>query len=176
MIQISDNISIKTLELRDSVALFDLIEADRSFLRKWLPFVDMVFEEQDTRDYVESVLNTDSDQFIILYDGLPIGLAGFNYVELHNRRLDIGYWMAEKYQGKGIMLQVVGRLMKIAFEEMDIHRVRIRAGIDNVKSRNIPEKLGFTLEGVERDGELLVDNKFTDLAIYGLLKNEYREN
>lgn len=176
MIQISENISIKTLELSDSITIFDLIDADRIFLRKWLPFVDLAFEEQDTRDYVESVLNTDSDQFVIMYNNLPIGLAGFNYVELHNCRLDIGYWMAEKYQGKGIMVQVVKRLMKIAFDEMDIHRIRIRVAVDNIKSRKIPEKLGFTLEGVERDGELLVDNKFTDLAIYSLLKNEYTED
>lgn len=56
---------------------------------------------------------------------------------------------------------------------MGMNRVQIKVAIDNKKSRKIPEKLGFQIEGIEREGELLVDNVYTDIAVYSLLKKEY---
>ena len=55
---------------------------------------------------------------------------------------------------------------------MNINRIQIKAATENLKSRAIPERLGFTFEGIERDAELHTRG-FVDLAIYGLLKNDW---
>lgn len=45
-----------------------------------------------------------------------------------------------------------------------------KIAVGNTESRKIPERLGFEREGIERDGELLVDSAFTDIAVYRLFK------
>ena len=54
-----------------------------------------------------------------------------------------------------------------------MNRVVIRASVDNVRSRVIPHRLGFTLEGIERQSELLYDDTFQDMAIYSMLASEW---
>ncbi|MBI4220372.1 MAG: GNAT family N-acetyltransferase, partial [Chloroflexi bacterium] len=46
------------------------------------------------------------------------------------------------------------------------------AAVDNIRSRAIPERLGFTFEGVQRQAAL-VNGKYQDLAIYSLLASEW---
>ena len=174
MIILSDNLYLKTLSLEDVPYLFQLIDNERDYLRQWLPFVDFTLEQQDTQNYVEYALGmSDTPQFTIYQYEECVGLVGFKNYEPENRRIEIGYWLAQKAQGQGIMTCAVKSLLSFAFNTMKINRVSIRAAVGNVKSRRIPEKLSFTQEGIERDGELLVDHVFTDLAVYSLLKHEF---
>ena len=49
----------------------------------------------------------------------------------------------------------------------------IRAGTENARSRAVPERLGFTYEGIARE-EGRGSGGFYDLAVYGLLEREWR--
>jgi ribosomal-protein-serine acetyltransferase len=62
-------------------------------------------------------------------------------------------------------------VVRHAFAEMHLQRVVIRCAVENRRSRAIPERLGFKLEGVEREAEWLYDH-FVDLAVYSLLERE----
>ena len=71
------------------------------------------------------------------------------------------------------MTRSVKELLMYGFTELDLNKIVIKAATENQRSRKVAQRLDFTLEGIERDGELLCDNQFTDLAIYGLLKKEF---
>ena len=62
-------------------------------------------------------------------------------------------------------------LIAHGFTELDLHRVEIRCAVDNLKSRAIPERLGFRREGQLREVEWLYDH-FVDHVVYGLLAGE----
>ena len=64
-------------------------------------------------------------------------------------------------------------MTELAFGEFGVHRVVIRAGVENVRSRAIAERLGFTMEGVAR-GEGRGSGGFYDLAVYAILEDEWR--
>ncbi|MFA5432944.1 MAG: GNAT family protein, partial [Candidatus Paceibacterota bacterium] len=66
----------------------------------------------------------------------------------------------------------VSTLCDFAFRELDINRIQIKCAVTNSASRNIPHRLGFQLEGIERAGELLTGGVFTDLAVYSKLKGD----
>lgn len=175
MIQVSDDITLYPLSVDDIFRIFNTLDSEREYMREWLPFVDTTKEVEDTGNYVRHVLKTADKQFTIYYKEQFVGLIGFKDTDTDNRKIEIGYWLSQSAQGKGIMIQSVSELVEYAFNELDMNRIQIKVAVGNQKSRRIPEKLGFQQEGIERDGELLVNNVFTDIVVYSLLRKEYNK-
>lgn len=173
IIEVSENIQLQSINLKDVPFIFDALYTNRQYLRTWLPFVDFTNKEDDTREFVQSVLDEGKIQFCIYYQKRFAGLVGFNNPDPINRKAEIGYWLSPEFEGKGIISCSVKELLMYGFTDLNLNKIVIKAAVENQKSRNVAERLQFTLEGIERDGELLVDDKFTDLAIYGFLKKEF---
>lgn len=173
MIRITDDIQLLSLCLDDVPDIFRILDGEREYMREWLPFVDSTQKEEDTAEAVTQMMASPAEQFTIRYMGILVGLVGFKDYDEANRKIEIGYWLSQYQQGKGIMIRSVQALLEYAFERLNVNRVQMKVAVGNEKSNRIPQKLGFTLEGVERDGELLVDNRYTDLNVYSLLKKEY---
>lgn len=172
---IDQDYSLRQLEIDDAQALFDILDSQREQMRVWLPFVDHTHQAENIRIAFASFATPPNMQFSIRNGKEIIGLIGFKDTDTVNKKTEIGYWLSFDHQGKGIMTQAVRKLLSYAFHDMQMNRVTIRAAVENHKSRSIPERLGFKQEGVERDGELLVDNVYTDIAVYSMLQKEYLE-
>lgn len=170
---ISDKIAIREIQSEDASSLFEILDTNRHQMREWLPFVDSSLYVEDTLFYINMILETDNTQYVLIYEDRIVGMVGFNHIDYINQRVEIGYWMSPDVEGKGIMTQTVKELVKIAFFEKNLNRVQIRVAIGNEKSWKIPERLNFLFEGIERDGELLIEGNFTDIRVYSLLKKEY---
>ena len=174
---INEHIELKLLERRDAEALFSVVDRDRVYLREWLPWVDKTLTASDYHAVIDMWLKQFADrqgfQAAILYDGDIVGMAGFHGIDSYNGKTSIGYWLSEGWQGKGIMTTVVRSLLHYAFEIENLNRVEIRASEANLKSRAIPERLGFKQEGIVRNGEYLYGG-YADSVVYGLLKKEWQ--
>ena len=70
------------------------------------------------------------------------------------------------------MTRAVRALVNHALVDEDLHRVEIRAAPDNVRSRAIPERLGFREEGLLRVSERIGD-RYLDSVVYGMLAPEW---
>lgn len=177
MLRVTDDIILKQIELADANIVFETISKERNYLRKWLPFVDQTYEIIDTESFILSIYAEPRDRqdlvFVIHFRDEFVGLIGFKGIDKANRKVEIGYWLSEQFQKRGIMTQSLRRLVDYAFKQMDINRVQVKCAVGNHPSKNIPKRLGFVLEGIERDGELLVDNMFTDLEIYSFIKSDF---
>ncbi|MCA1639220.1 MAG: GNAT family N-acetyltransferase [Acidobacteria bacterium] len=55
--------------------------------------------------------------------------------------------MAKEFTGKGLVRKSVARLIEYGFNELKLNRIVIKCVPENVKSRAIPEKLGFVQVG-----------------------------
>lgn len=173
MIQITEDIRLEELKEKHAPEIFRILDSERDYMRIWLPFVDNQLKVKDSEDAVKMLTSGINMQFCIFYQNKFVGLIGFKDTDETNKRTEIGYWLSQAAQKKGVMIRSVKALLDYAFSEMEMNRVQIKAALNNLLSRAIPEKLGFWLEGIERDGELLVDNKYTDIAVYSMLKREY---
>ena len=108
-----------------------------------------------------------------IVDGAQIiGAIGFHAVDWRNRSTSIGYWLAEDRQGRGTMTEAVRALVSHAFDVWKLNRVEIRAAVGNVRSRAIPERLGFKEEGVLRDGER-IGERYEDSVVYAMLARDW---
>lgn len=175
--EIDEHTSLKMLELRHAEELFHLIQANRKTLREWLPWLDGIQTADDVKAFIERTIRQFSNQegFTagIFCQGKLSGVIGYNCASWKNRHISIGYWMGEESRGKGTMTKACRALIQHAFEVWKLNRVEIRVAVQNTKSRAIPERLGFTLEGIVRQAAWLYDH-FVDHAVYGLLAEEWR--
>ncbi|ARF17023.1 GNAT family N-acetyltransferase [Sporosarcina ureae] len=175
---VTEDISLKLVGQEDAEELFTLVDESREHLREWLPWVDSMTDAEQYGPIIHAWLRQfaeeDGFQAGIMYKGDLVGFAGFHSINYANRQTSIGYWLAQDYQGKGIMTAVVSALVDYAFEGYDLHRVEIRCATENIRSQAVPERLGFKKEGVIRDGEFLYDH-YHDLIVYGMLENEWKK-
>jgi ribosomal-protein-serine acetyltransferase len=173
-IPISDELHLRSLEEADAEEVYRLVDANRAFLAERMPWA----AEQDlerTANFIRAAQQRqaagDGFETAIVLDGRIAGCAGFPGVDWVARATSIGYWLAEEHQGRGLMTRAVSALIEHAFGEWKLHRVEIRAAATNMRSRAIPERLGFEQEGVLREAEL-VGGRYQDLVVYGLLAGD----
>ena len=168
-----EDISLRPLQADDAKDIYDTIDAQREYLGRWLPFVAATTSVAVTQAFVDSAVDAEDKTYTIRGGDKFMGLIGFKATDKENCKSEIGYWLSAEYQGQGIMTRAVDLLCKYAFEELGLNRVQIKCAVGNTPSRNIPGRLGFQFEGIERAGELFPDGSFADIEVYSLLKNEY---
>ncbi len=86
--------------------------------------------------------------YAIVKDDLPIGCAELLIHPDGNHwwgegSAELGYWVAEEYQGNGYATQACIILIKRAFEDLNIQRIFASYKKENLASKRVLEKLGF---------------------------------
>jgi ribosomal-protein-serine acetyltransferase len=173
--RITDEIELALIEEGHAEEVFRLTDANREYLREWLFWLDQARSVADTLAFIKLSLRQYAEnrgfQAGIWFKGRFCGVIGHHNIDWLNRSASLGYWLDAGHQGRGIMTKCCRAMVDHAFDELELNRVVIRCATGNRRSRAIPERLGFTLEGVEREAEWLYDH-FVDLAVYSLLKTE----
>lgn len=176
MFVIDSGVALRVLREDDAAELFTLTDAHRAYLRRWLPWVDLVTSEEDSRSFLSTVTAQREagrgPTFGVLCGGALAGVVGFLPVDLVNRVGEIGYWLAPHGQGRGVMTQCCRFVVRYGFLTLDLNRIQIAAGTENRESRAVPERLGFKLEGILRGRENLYGT-FIDHAMYSLLRSDF---
>lgn len=174
--QIDEELQLRLYDQRDAETMHEVIVRNRQYLNKWLPWAGVQQSADDSRAFIRRnlVQYGEDNGFAagIWYKGELVGGIGFHYWDFHNSKTEIGYWLAEDAQGKGIMTRAVKTLIDYAFNVLKLNRVEIRAATENMKSRAVPERLGFKLDGILRRQSWLHD-RFVDHAVYSLLRGEW---
>ena len=172
-IKVDEDIYLSELTVQNAKELFELVDGNRNHLRKWLSWVDKTRDINDTIEYIQSTLQQDiySGKLVleIWYKCEMAGLIDLHGGDSLNMKAEIGYWIAEKFQSKGIMTKACRAFIDYAFNEIGLNRIVIRCAGENVKSRAVPERLNFNLEGIEKEGQQLY-GKFLDLYVYAMVK------
>ncbi len=178
ILRIDEDLLLRQLSEEDAPPLFAVIDRNREYLRQWLPWLETSRTPDDTLFFIRTTLdqfaNNDGFAAGIWHKGSIIGTIGFHKVDWLNRNVEIGYWISEDSQGKGIVTKACKAFIDHAFSEWHLHRIQIRCAVGNARSCKIPERLGFVKEGFQRHAEYLYDH-YVDLIVYGMLENEWKE-
>jgi len=194
-------IHVRTLHPNDAEALFILLEQNRDRLRPWIDPSALPETLQATRNYtIECLSNSLEDPLVALeeYGDLfaelddyisplsPLMEMGIWMKEslvgelMIGRQEDsfttaeFGYWISREMEGFGIITRSVSALMDYAIENMGIEQFEIGCAVTNVRSRAIPERLGYRLQATIPGGEV-VGKYIYDRVIYGIRSNTWRK-
>lgn len=165
---LAENPDLRLLEESDAAELHALIEANRVYLARWLPWAAaQTFE--DTAGFIrrtrEQLLANNGFQLAILSEQRIAGVVGYHGVDWARRSTRIGYWLAEEHQGQGTMTAAAVILVDHALSVWELDRVEIRAAVENRRSRAVAERLGFREENTLREAEQVGD-RFLDQVVY----------
>lgn len=176
ILKVDDEIVLRLIQESDAEDIFYTIDSQRIYLGKWLPFVEYTTEIEGTHRYIERRMNDAKEGsnffFTIRKKDVFAGMIGLKNIDMINKKAEIGYWLSENFQRQAIMVNSVRTLYQFAFEELRMNRITIKCGMYNDRSHNIPLKLGFKFEGIERQGEFFSGDKFVDLEIFSKLRSE----
>lgn len=170
ILQITNSLTLQQIGLDDAPEMFRVIDSQREHLGRWLPFVPLQRTVDDSRAFIQSVLDGSELVFAMRYDGIYIGTVGFKETALDNSHTEIGYWMHGDYQGRGLMTASVQELVRFAMEDQGIGEVFIKCAVGNERSRNIPLRLGFTFRQIIPNDEFVSEGVFRDVEVYSLRK------
>ena len=154
------------------------MEANRSHLRKWLPWLDSNREEQDTRKFIAWTRRQFAEKKDlaagIWHREMLVGVIGLHGITSPGGAAFMGYWISEECQGQGIVTRAARVLLEHAFKNLELRRVEIRCAPGNLRSHGIPSRLGFRQEGTLREAERLYD-RYEDSIVYGMLRTDWLE-
>lgn len=92
--------------------------------------------------------------------------CGFHDIDWQGRQCDTGYWVRKSAQSRGFATETANALVRYAFGVLGMRRIGLTHSRGNEASRRIAEKLGFSLEGVQRDANILPGGKTADRCCY----------
>jgi RimJ/RimL family protein N-acetyltransferase len=152
----SERLILRCPRAGDGSVLFESAEASRAELNPWMPWSEkQTLEEAELfarRAHAEFILR-ESLGFIIFRksDGAHVGNTGLHRFDWDVPRFEIGYWCRTSMTGNGYISEATTALERFAFDILKAKRVEIHVDDRNDKSWRIPERLGYTLEGVLRN-------------------------
>ena len=99
----------------------------------------------------------------------PVIWCGLHDLDWEARQCETGYWVRKSAQGRGIATETANAMVRYAFGALGMRRVGLTHSSGNEASRRIAEKLGFTLEGIQREANMLPGAKYADRYCYARL-------
>ena len=160
--------------------IFAGIEASRSTLRLWLPWVDRTLRAEDE---FSGYLATYSHDNWTNKSGFPyiiriketnelIGTIDLMAVNEQLKSGEIGYYLFDSAVGFGYMQEAVKCLENTAFE-IGFNRIVIKNDTKNIRSVNVAKRCGYHLDGVMRqDRWNEISQELGDTNVFSKLKNE----
>lgn len=174
--QLDVNFYLRPLIEDDAGPLAALVDKNRVYLKEWLPWLDYSKTEKDSLTFIQSSIRALAEGKTMVLgmwiDSKLAGVVSFNELNWPNKRAVIGYWLDQSLSGKGHTTRAVAALCKMAFGELKLNSVELRAATFNIASRSVAEKLGFAHVGSIPEAEWLYDH-FVSHEVFVLTKAKF---
>ncbi|MFW2405977.1 MAG: GNAT family N-acetyltransferase [Gammaproteobacteria bacterium] len=141
----------------------------------WMPWWKADYCEAEALHWFETcregiATKSSYDIGIFLADGESFaGGIAVNGIDAENRIGNVGYWIRESMQNRGICSQAVKRITEFAFDDLGLVRLEIVILAENMPSRRVAEKCGAQLECIAQN-RLFHDGRPMAAAVYALLR------
>jgi ribosomal-protein-serine acetyltransferase len=179
VILVDDELELRLLVEEHAEPVYAAVDANREHLRRFLPFPDTSESPDDTLEFINSSLEGwdkgTCAQMGVWYRDRAVGCLGTVSITRAHDAAEIGYWLVADLQGRGIMTRSCQAFIDYLFDQRGIHRIVIRTDPDNVRSRALAERLGFTYEGLQREA-CKVREGYHDLQQYAMLVHQWNSS
>ncbi|MGW2016632.1 GNAT family N-acetyltransferase [Streptomyces sp. NPDC001927] len=146
--------SIRLIEPSDAPALADLLAHDRQAYARWLPERPAEFyTPAGQAQVVESLLDAHGRGLawpgVVLSGETVIGQITIGSILRGPfQKGYLGYWISSHHEGLGHTSRAVALALRVATDDLNLHRLEAHTQLDNLASQAILRKHGFTSWGI----------------------------
>ncbi len=161
---------LKKLSLDDAM-IFALHANNRKIWSNLTDRFPHPYSLEKAKDFIKLTHIPVPTQVLGIYIGEePIGAIGLHPLDdVFRKNMELGYWIAEPYWGKGIMSNAIAQMVEYGFSNFDITRIFARPFGRNIGSIKALEKNNFLLEAT-LSKTAFKDGKYEDELIYAIRK------
>jgi len=102
-----------------------------------------------------------------------IGGSGLHRIVWAVPSFEVGYWVRDAFEGKGLISEATALIATFAFDELGAQRVRIRCDARNARSAAIPRRLGFVHEATLRNECRSLNGELRDTFEFGMTPDDF---
>jgi ribosomal-protein-serine acetyltransferase len=174
---VDNDIVLVLAEERHAVVVTELIVRNQRRLARWEPWAEQPATVDGTRAYIRAALEDflrgrQISTIVAVEHGQRfVGRCGLR-INPYAGSADLGYWLDEEFEGRGIVTRASRALVSSAVQELGLRKIELRTSVDNVRSRAVADRLGFKFEGILPAG-LRFARRADDLALYGISAEEW---
>jgi ribosomal-protein-alanine N-acetyltransferase len=165
----------RLITLDDAEPLAALLNANRRFLGRWQPVrPDTPYTAENQRSAIAELLRQHV-QGTVLPHVILDGSAGeerivgritlSDIVRYAFRSCHLGYWVAEADNRRGHATAAVGVIARVAFSELELHRLQAGVLPANGGSQRVLERNGFERIGLAR-AYLAINGRWEDHVLF----------
>jgi [ribosomal protein S5]-alanine N-acetyltransferase len=180
---IGPRVVLRPLEPADGDAWREVRRRNRAWLEPWEPIPepgspDLLRDSSAFRARCASAarqrhLDTAHPLGIFLHDGTLIGEINLSGIQRGPfQSAHVGYWIDQAHAGRGLVPEALVLVLRLAFEDLNLHRVEVAVVPRNQASRRVAEKLDLRDEGTARD-YLQIRGRWEDHVRYGITADEW---
>lgn len=175
-LKVNEDIYLDQLKSQDALELFELIDKNRPYLKKTLPWLDYSTTAKDSESFISQANENFLNKSLILgiREKKLIGIISFNTIDWQKKEGEIGYWLDEGMQGKGIVTVSCKTLVDLGFSDLQLEKILISCSTQNIKSQLIAKRLGFKEECLIQNKEFLYDH-YVDHILFSKTEKDYLE-
>lgn len=147
-------VETRPLRADDAPVLTELVRANRDFLGPWEPSRSEDYFTEKGQLAIIGQLHASQElgitlPHVILVDGEPAGRITLNgIVRGAFESCSVGYWVASEVNGRGVATQALRLMLRVAFDELGLHRVQAETLLHNVASQKVLHRNGFERIGM----------------------------
>ena len=137
-------VTLRPWSRADAAPLVECLDGDGE-IGRWLDRIPQPYTLEDALAFIGRTAET---TFAVV-DAVSGRLLGGIGVRWSEDVAEIGYWCRADARGRGVTTRALVLAARLALSE-GAARVQLRADVENLASRRVAEKVGFTAEGVHR--------------------------
>lgn len=174
---LGDGVVLRCVCYGDAEELFPIYERNRERFRPWFRWTSGIRSVGDVRSaiaqWIERGIAENKLTCVIEENEAILGAV---YIVRHtpdDRKIELGYWLDEGQEGRGLATRGCRALIRYAFGVLESNRIDITADVNNARSQAVAERLGFTREAVIRQWLRFEGGRYADVANYRLLREDW---
>ncbi|MGB3375541.1 MAG: GNAT family protein [Microbacterium sp.] len=169
-------VGLRLIRARDARTLQRELLANRAWLHPWEATIPGGTASFDMRVSIRRLLQQHRDgtghPYVMEYDGEIAGQLNIWGVSRGSLcSATIGYWVSERFAGRGITTTAVAMATDAAFDQLGLHRMEICIRPENRASLRVVRKLGFRYEGLRRRF-IHIDGDWRDHHAFALTRED----
>lgn len=174
----TDRLMLRRFSMDDAQDMFDNWANDIDVCKylTWYPHKDVEVTKEILKSWIDLYEEKNFYNWGIVVKETNRLIGNISVVESSEElgSLTIGYCISKQDWNKGYTSEALKRVIQYLIEEVEADIIVSRHSIDNPNSGKVMEKAGMKFEGVLRKRDICISG-ITDMAMYSLLKEEYKK-